>query len=236
MRTHKFVKLVLATAMLSPVILTSECIVSEAADAPGPYRVPPPPPPLFYNWTGLYVGAHVGGGFANLGVGDTGSGVIGGAQVGYNYQVGQYVWGLEADVSGSGVKNNLMSIQTFAGPITANFNWNSLTTLTPRLGYAFDSWLVYGKAGGAWADVSVSMNAPGFGFAASTGGTASGWVVGVGAEYAFRNNWSAKVEYNHYDFGSDSGAFFAGSSVSFDAVKAGINYKFGGPGGAYFPF
>jgi outer membrane immunogenic protein len=235
MRTHKFLKLALATAMLSPVILASASIVSEAADAPRPYRVPPPPPPpLFYNWTGLYVGAHVGGGFADLGFGDTGSGVIGGGQIGYNYQIGQYVWGLEADVSASGVKNNLISVQTFAGPITANFNWNTLTTLTPRFGYAFDNWLVYGKAGGAWADVSVSVNAP-FGFGASAGGTASGWIVGVGAEYAFRNNWSAKVEYNHYDFGSDSSVFFPGSSVTFDAVKAGINYKFGGPGGLW-PF
>jgi outer membrane immunogenic protein len=126
-----------------------------------------------------------------------------------------------------------MSIATFAGPITANFNWNTLTTLTPRFGYAFDNWLVYGKAGGAWADVSASVNA--FGFGASAGGTASGWVVGVGAEYAFRNNWSAKIEYNHMDFGSDSSAFFTGSSVTFDAVKAGINYKFGGPGGPW-PF
>ncbi len=83
-------------------------------------------------------------------------------------------------------------------------------------------------------DVSVSVNAP-FGFGASAGGTASGWVVDVGAEYAFRNNWSAKIEYDHYDFGSDSSVFFAGSSVTFDAVKAGINYKFGGPGGPW-PF
>jgi outer membrane immunogenic protein len=234
MRTHKLLRLVLATAILSPVILSSECIVSQAADAPRPYRVPPPPP-LFYNWTGLYIGAHVGGGFADLGFGDSGSGFIGGGQIGYNYQVGQYVFGLEADISGSSVKNNLMTIPTFAGPITANFNWNTLTTLAPRFGYAFDNWLVYGKAGGAWADVSVSVNAP-FGFGASSGGTASGWVVGVGAEYAFRNNWSAKIEYDHMDFGSDSSVFFSGSSVTFDAVKAGINYKFGGPGGPFWPF
>jgi hypothetical protein len=68
--------------------------------------------------------------------------------------------GLEADISGSGIKNNLASIGTPFGPITANFNWNSLTTLAPRFGYASDNWLVYGKVGGAWADVSVSVNAP----------------------------------------------------------------------------
>src|SRR6266853_2714197 len=184
MSTCKLIKLGLAAA-----ILLSVSAVSDAADAVrGPaYRAPPPPVPLFYNWTGLYVGVHVGGGWADLGVGDSGSGFIGGGQVGHNYQINQWVWGLEADVSGSGIKNNLAAF----GPFTVSFNWNSLWTLTPRLGYAFDNWLVYGKAGGAWADVSVS----GMPFG-SPGGTASGWVAGVGAEYAFRNNWSAKIEYN----------------------------------------
>jgi outer membrane immunogenic protein len=240
MPTHKFVKLALATAMLSPVILASGCIVSQAADAPRPYRVPPPPPPpLFYNWTGLYVGVHVGGGWSDLGGnlagfgGNNGSGFIGGGQVGYNYQIGQWVWGLEVDVSGSGIKNTF----GIPGLMTANINWDVLTTVTPRFGYAFDNWLVYGKAGGAWADISVSASSPFIvgGTMSAGGGTGSGWVVGIGAEYAFRNNWSAKVEYNHFDFGNDS-AFATGNGVTLDTVKAGINYKFGGPGGPYWPF
>jgi outer membrane immunogenic protein len=228
MRKYSLIKLGLAA-----VLLTSVSAVSQAADAPrGPaYRPPPLPVPLFYNWTGLYVGVHAGGGWADLGVGDTGSGFIGGGQVGYNYQINQWVWGLEAEISGSGIKNNLVTTPFF----TASFNWNSLWTLTPRLGYAFDNWLVYGKGGGAWADVSVSANGP-FGFGGSAGGTASGWVVGVGAEYAFRNNWSAKVEYNHFDFGSDAGTFITGNSVTLDTVKAGVNYRFGGPGGFVWPF
>src|SRR5215470_18901965 len=101
MHTYKFTRFVLATALLSPVILASGTIVSEAADASRapPYRAPPPPLP-FYVWTGLYVGVHVGGGWADLGVGDTGSGFIGGGQVGYNYQISpQWVLGVEADVS-----------------------------------------------------------------------------------------------------------------------------------------
>src|SRR5437879_3177074 len=110
MHTYKLTKLVLATALLSTVILASGTIVSEAADAPRApaYRAPPPPLP-FYNWTGLYVGVHVGGGWADLGVGDTGSGFIGGGQVGYNYQINpQWVVGVEAEISGSGIKNNLL--------------------------------------------------------------------------------------------------------------------------------
>jgi outer membrane immunogenic protein len=229
MRTHKFLKLVLATAMLSPVILASGCIVSQAADAPArPYKVPPPPPLPYYVWTGLYVGVHVGGGWSDLGAGgilgsaNNGSGVVAGGQVGYNYQIGQYVIGLEADFAGTSIKNNFFGF--------ASLDWNSVTTLTPRFGYAFDNWLLYGKAGGAWADVSVSA----LGFGGLGGGTASGWVVGVGAEYAFRNNWSAKVEYNHLDFGND-GAFLSNNSVTLDTVKVGVNYKFGGLGGPW-PF
>ena len=234
MRSYRLTGLALATAMVFPVILAAGTIVSEAADATrGPaYRAPPPPVPLFYNWTGLYVGVHAGGGWADLGVGDTGSGFIGGGQVGYNYQVNQWVWGLEADVSGSGIKNNLVS---FGSLFTANLNWNAFWTLTPRVGYAFDNWLVYGKGGGAWADVSVSGAVLGMPFNAG-GGTASGWVVGVGAEYAFRNNWSAKIEYNHFDFGGDSDIFGISNSVTVDTVKAGVNYRFGGPGGPWWPF
>ncbi len=222
MNAGKLIKLGFAAVMLLSV-----SAASDAADAGrGPaYRPPPPPIPLFYNWTGLYIGVHAGGGWAD-GIGDTGSGFIGGGQIGYNYQVApQWVLGVEAEISGSGIKNHL---GTF-GPFTVNLKWNTLTTLTPRFGYAFDNWLVYGKVGGAWADVSV--NAP-FG---CCGGTASGWVAGVGAEYAFRNNWSAKIEYNHFGFGSDSGIFFTGNSVTVDTVKAGVNYRFGGPGGPW-PF
>ena len=165
MHPYKLTKLALATALLSPVILASGTIASRGQA----YPAPPPPAPFYmpvYIWTGLYVGVHAGGGWADLGVGDTGSGFIGGGQVGYNYQINQWVFGLEADISGSGIKNNLASIGTPFGPITANFNWNSLTTLAPRFGYALDNWLVYGKVGGAWADVSVS--AP-FGFGSSAG-------------------------------------------------------------------
>jgi len=224
MPTFKLTKFAFAIAMLSPAILMSGSIVS-AADAPPArgYYAPPPPPPPFYSWTGLYVGVHGGGGWADLGVGDTGSGFIGGGQVGYNYQVNQWVIGLEAEVSGAGIKNNLASF----GPITASFNWNSLATLSSRFGYAFDNWLVYGKAGAAWADVSANVSAFGMQMV-SAGGTANGWVAGVGAEYAFQNNWSAKIEYNAFGFGSDSATFISGNDVTVQTVKAGVNYRFGG--------
>jgi outer membrane immunogenic protein len=236
MHTYKRVRFVLATAMLSPLILASAgATVAAAADAappPGPYyrgRLPPPPPPPlplpYYNWTGLYVGVHAGIGWADPGFGDTASGFIGGGQIGYNFQINPWwVLGLEAEISGSGVNN---SFATF-GPIAESINWNSLTTLTPRLGYAVDNWLIYGKVGGAWANVSV--NATSFGVPIAAGGTTGAFVAGIGAEYAFWNNWSAKIEYDIFDFGNNPGTFVTGNSVTFQALKFGVNYRFGGPG------
>src|SRR5215475_3072953 len=113
MRTDKLKRLVFASAMFCPIILASATIVSEAADAPRAPAYPPPPPPLpYYLWTGVYAGVHAGGGWADLGVGNTGSGFIGGGQVGYNYQINQWVFGLEGDIAGSGIKNNLLNIGT----------------------------------------------------------------------------------------------------------------------------
>jgi outer membrane immunogenic protein len=101
MRTDKLKRLVFASAMFSPIILASATITSEAADAqrgpayPYPAYPPPPPPVPYYIWTGVYAGVHAGGGWADLGFGDTGSGFIGGGQIGYNYQINQWVFGLE---------------------------------------------------------------------------------------------------------------------------------------------
>lgn len=239
MPTSRLVRFVLSVAILSPLLASGGTVVAEAADVPRVPRyraalpVPPPPPPLpFYNWTGLYVGAHVGGGWADLGFGNTGSGFIGGGQIGYNYQINPWwVLGLEAEVSGSGVSNNFATF----GLANLRVDWNSVTTLTPRFGYAVNNWLFYGKLGGAWADVTVTAT-NNFGFPLiGFGGTASAFVAGVGVEYAFLPNWSAKVEWEHFDFGSDAGVFDTGNGVTFETVKFGVNYHFG-PGPFFLPF
>lgn len=228
---------VVAAAMLSPVMLSSAIVGAGAGDAPMAYAPPPlayapppvyplPPPMPFYMWSGLYVGAHVGAGFADVGFGSTGSGFIGGGQIGYNYQFGHLVLGLEAEISGSGVSNGFTSV----GPFSASVNWNSLTTLTPRIGWAFNDWLVYGKVGGAWADVDVTATEFGIPFA-TNGGIASGLVLGVGIEHAlWIPNWTAKLEYQNIGFGNDAGTFATNNGVTFQSIKFGVNYRFGGPG------
>ena len=99
----------------------------------------------------------------------------------------------------------------------ASLDW--ISTFAGRAGYAFDRWLVYGKLGAAWAhgSGSVSINFPGFGGLFSTSNTVSGWMFGVGTEYALRDNWSVKLEYNRMEF--DPGTI--------NVVKAGVNYRFG---------
>lgn len=196
----KLVRLGLATALLSSVALVSQATVSGAADVPArAYRAPAPP---YYLWSGFYVGAHIGGGTLDGGGffgGDT-SGFLGGGQVGFNYQIHNWVLGVEGDVSATTIGGNFFGL--------ASWNLDTVSTLAFRGGYAFDRWLVYGKFGEGWGHFSVSV--PGF----SIGDTGSGALFGVGAEYALGNNWSAKVEYNH----------IAGDFQSF---KAGVNYRFG---------
>jgi outer membrane immunogenic protein len=196
------------TAGCVAAVLTATPIAAQAADAGlPPYRAPMA---LIYNWTGFYLGAHIGG----ADVQGLGSGFIGGGQAGFNYQVGQWVFGAEGQISATSVSK---SVDVMFMHADVSLDW--ISTFAGRAGYAFDRWLVYGKFGAAWAHSSgnVSMAIPGFGgFAASASDTVSGWMVGVGTEYALRDNWSVKLEYNRMEF--DPGTI--------NVVKAGVNYRF----------
>src|SRR5262249_60696366 len=117
---------------------------------------------------------------------------VGGGQVGFNYQVRPWVFGVEADFSGA----------------SGDLNWTS--TLAARFGWAVDRWLVYGKVGGAWVNSDLVTHG------IVTDRTSSGLLLGVGAEYALLNNWTAKIEYNRMNVDHDV-----------DVVKFGLNYRFG---------
>jgi outer membrane immunogenic protein len=226
MRKYGFIKFGLAAVML-----TSASAASEGADVLGGPAYPPPPLiPFVYNWTGFYAGVHAGGGWSN---GDWGSaGFVGGGQAGFNYQINQWVLGIEGDIAGTSIKDSVSA--TVVGPgavITGNaeasLDW--VSTLAPRVGYAFNNILVYGEVGGAWAHASGTASAGINGMqliSVSVDETVSGWMFGIGAEYALSNNWTAKIEYNMMDFGN-SGPF---ADNTFNVFKAGINYRFGAPG------
>jgi len=225
MSTCNLLKLGVASALLVSI---SAVFAADEVRAQ-PYGVVPPVP-YFYNWSGLYAGGHIGAGFS-----DGSSGFLGGGQVGFNYQVNQWVFGVEGDFAGTSIKNSVNATVVGPGAVLtsgANASLDWVSTFAPRVGWASDGWLVYGKVGGAWAHASATANFAMNGFGAgsiSVDQTVSGWVLGIGTEYALPYNWTAKVEYNMMDFGSSSPF----STDTFHVIKAGINYRFGGPGWPY---
>jgi outer membrane immunogenic protein len=182
----------------------------------------------YYNWTGLYVGINGGGAFGrsrwdSTGGFDTSGGMVGGT-VGYNWQFGTWVLGLEGDIDWANIKGSKSTVLCPGGCSTEN-TW--LGTARGRLGYAFDRWMPYVTGGAAFGDVQASQ--PGF-----TGATNTqvGWAAGAGVEFAIASNWTAKVEYLHYDLGSFNCGVscngFISDNVKFnaDAVRGGINFRF----------
>jgi outer membrane immunogenic protein len=185
-----------------------------------------PAPVAIYNWTGFYVGGHLGGAWGREDIQDaitlvTGktdpSGFLGGAQVGYNWQAGQWVFGIEGDWSWTNADGDT----TIPGAVVkSQFNWFS--TLTGRVGYAVDNWLWYVKGGAAWADADYSIGG------LSVGDTRNGWTIGGGIEWGLTPNWSAKLEYNYLDFGRDTIGAPLGitADTQVHLFKAGLNYRF----------
>jgi outer membrane immunogenic protein len=221
-----------ALALLASTALTGTAFGADIAR-----RAPVASQPVAYgvNWTGFYVGAHIGGAWTEGGDNfwdpvtaawwntDDSSGFIGGGQIGFNYQIGQWVLGVEGDISWTDLGNDNRDLANYYSRST---DW--FATVTGRLGYAWDNWLLYVKGGGAWADGNdYYWNRPLW----QGDGSRSGWAVGAGLEWAWTPNWSVKLEYNYLDFGSDHDAWFNtwDHDYQIHAVKVGINYRFGGP-------
>jgi outer membrane immunogenic protein len=222
-----------------------------AADLPQPYIPPPPRAPAayvpvvvpVYNWNGFYVGLNGGYGFGdsnwtNPTTGDsTGnfdlSGGLAGGQIGWNYQMGQFVFGIEGDMDWSGIKgtSNAPGITGCVGCQTSN-NW--LSTVRARFGFAWDRVLVYGTAGGAFGDVKATTPLA-FGGMSQTS-TEAGWAAGAGVEVGITENITGRVEYLFVDLADgkcDPATCSSGTesvNVKFDTsiVRAGINLKFSG--------
>jgi len=189
------------------------------------------------NWTGFYLGAMGGYGWSDQvrasvgGVNVSASsndlkGGFGGGTLGYNWQIGQTVFGLETDAAWSDMKFS----ETDFG-VTVADKIQSFGSVTGRIGYAASAALFYVKGGYAWADNQISASALGATFAESH--VHSGWTIGGGLEYMFVPNWSGKIEYMYADYSNASylTAFVPGGiglGVTVNTVKAGVNYHFGG--------
>jgi len=219
---------------------------ARAADAAP--RLPtktPIAPAAIYDWSGCYIGAHSGGGavsdtFINVSFDGNanflhGGGGFAGGQIGCNYQNGVMVFGIEGE-AWSGLTNPFYFISpSDTQNIFTRNRWSA--DVAVRAGLAFDRALFYGKAGIAEIRFAFS-EADTDGDFASGAGTLTGALLGVGLEYGFAPNWSAKLGYDHIEyagrtvhFGQIVGIPFDDTeSASANLVKAGINYRFGGPG------
>jgi outer membrane immunogenic protein len=198
-----------------------------------------PPMIAYFSWTGCYAGGNVGGLWANRDWdfgSNTASGVIGGLQAGCNYQVGGWVFGIQGDYDWTNA-NSTVAFGPFFPIVAISSKMNSLASVTGRVGYAWDRFLGYVKAGGAWeqSDDTILFKDD---LLIASSETRSGWTVGIGAEYAFLNWLTGFVEYDHYGFGSDTNTFvcagcgFAGvnGKTNVNVLKVGLNLKFFGPG------
>ena len=191
-------------------------------------------PEAVYNWTGFYIGGHVGGAFAgNSSLQGSDARFLGGVQGGFDYQFApNWVVGAEAQYSWLGSNNGGVA---FPGGTVVTSSNDQLGSVTGRLGYTWGPALLYGKGGYAWRDdnnLGVTTGGVAQPFT-TTGNRKDGYTVGAGLEYMFAPNWSAKAEYQYYNFGSTTfttgPAAIVGTRFRDDehTVKAGINYRFG---------
>jgi outer membrane immunogenic protein len=241
-------------SLISSIALATSIVAGSAmaADLPRAAYKAPPVTPIF-SWTGIYIGVHAGAGWGLKEETFTTAilrnenqysvtGFLGGAQVGFNYQVGSWVWGAEAQFSWSDLDGKDSCIA--ASPVAlinchTKVDW--LGTAAARLGFVVDRALIFVKGGGAWVHDKYDTTA----FTAPftnihVDDTRWGWMFGTGIEYAFFGNWSAKVEYDYLDFGTKTVTFAGLASLGLTApndavdirqrihlVKFGLNYRFG---------
>jgi outer membrane immunogenic protein len=229
-------------------------------------------PVAIYNWTGFYVGGNVGYGWGNADtfvnplpsaavfvnllpqtLSPNPKGVFGGVQAGYNWQSGQFVFGVEADFQGADITGTAVQTPIIqnngtpfpgAGFLSAHERLDWFGTVRLRAGFTpVDRLLLYVTGGVAYGDVNYSAQTD-FRpvgteqYPAAFSRTKVGWTAGAGAEWAFAQNWSAKIEYLYMDLGNESTIanpvpplppFQVGYNwkTQEQLVRVGVNYKFG---------
>jgi outer membrane immunogenic protein len=239
-------------------------IAGPAMAADMPLKAPPPIP--VFSWTGCYIGVQAGYGWGqskHTSAGGTNgafngtaglditpwfnvAGGVGGGEIGCNYQVGAWVWGIEVDGSAFAKEGQASNLFYTAAPLVFNQNWISKTSerwnamARGRIGYAVDKWLWYITGGATWVGVDVNtFFIPNPGLTNIERTNRIGWVVGFGTEYAVAYGWSVKWETLYTDYGTfrafDSVGGNCGVSVNCTnrdvrltewISRFGLNYKF----------
>jgi outer membrane immunogenic protein len=218
----------LCVAFIALAALSGAAAAADLSRPPPAYYPKAPIVVPYYNWTGFYIGINGGGAFGTSSWDSTGSrnvsgGLVGGT-LGYNYQFGQGVVGVEGDIDWADI-NGSTNTGCPLGCKTSN-TW--LSTVRGRLGYAADRFMPFVTGGAAFGNIRATV--PGFG---TTGSDQTGWTLGGGLEAALAPNWTAKVEYLYVDLGSFNCGLNCGAGLTTDNVnfktnilRAGVNYKF----------
>ena len=241
-----FVRGALAIALLGSVSATAF-----AADLPSRKEAPVyiAPAPVF-SWTGFYVGAEFGGqwgkntstlvgnytGNQYLSTGSYNtSGVVGGGLVGYNYQINQFVLGVEGDLTGSSNQGRF-STNALGLNASQNSQYGFGAGVRGRLGFAMDRTLFYATGGWAYENIDQTYNNPNINnyLQQKISTERSGYTIGGGVEYAFAPNWSARLEYRWTDYGKyvssyDGGLLSIQQHPTDNTVMAALIYHFAAP-------
>jgi len=232
--------------LLAATALVAFSTVAVAADMPVKAPAYAAPAPMF-NWTGFYIGGNVGAAWENLTTTDVDgfaalatpgtrtklhdTGFIGGGQLGYNFQSGNWLVGIEGDIGWLDLgKKRFITGTTSSTQV--GIDSGLYADVTGRIGYITNNnALWYAKGGWAYynGDRLFSTTA---GFTAGNIGSFSGWTAGGGVEWLIGPNWTAKIEYQHFDFGTERFAltpptFRFDEKLRVDVVKVGLNWKFG---------
>jgi outer membrane immunogenic protein len=254
--------MIMRHAVLAATALLATAIAARGADLPE-RQIQPYAPPCF-NWSGFYIGANIGGAWGqrswtdsafgiNFNSGKTG--LIGGGQLGANFQTGNIVFGAEWDFDFNGVNGNNDDTSVFVPAVGSNIVVTSssrwISTFAPRFGVALDRVLIYGKVGGGWAGTNgfaITNLATGASIAGGNN-VATGWLVGGGIEWsfgAFINGWTVRLEYARLGLSNWSytvpatSPFVAGDTITasnrnIQMVRIGFNFLFNSPiGNRYY--
>jgi outer membrane immunogenic protein len=239
-------------------LLALQANSASAADMPPQAPAVPYTSPT-YGWTGFYAGVEAGGGWATEQIAHTTgagafpagtvdnpvdpSGFLGGFYGGFNYQINQLVIGIDGDYEWASLIGSATNVSVVNGNIghdNSSVSW--IATVTGRIGYALNNWLLFAKGGGAWAGWSGNSSETTAAGAPANTGTASsnrdGWTAGGGIEYGLNSHVLIKLEYDYVGFSTASyNAHFitpAGAvsslgrnaSSSLNMGKLGLAYKF----------
>jgi outer membrane immunogenic protein len=199
--------------LAAAIAMTASTAMAADMQRPAYYAPGPAPVTGAFSWVGPYAGLNVGYGWGEVTHNPTNpSGVFGGGQLGYNWQNGQFVYGVETDLQ-------LSDMDDTAGGFEFSNRWWGSTR--GRAGYAWNSFLFYATLGLAYGDVKAQTAG------LSETKTHLGWTAGAGVEVALNRAWSAKVEYLYMDLG-DKNYTLTGTSNGFwsNMLRLGVNYHF----------